>query len=265
MRPISYLQTDIRWKNLDYSAPGEKTTIGASGCGPSCMAMVIATLKDETITPKETCQWALKHGYKAPNQGTYYSYFVPAGVAYGITLKRINLANIYKSNGAVAKKAHQKAIEALKKGNWVIACMGKGNWTSSGHYILAYELKGNKVLINDPNSTKAERTCADVTLWQSQVKYYWIIEVSTEEKEEDEDEMIRYQRLSDIPNEYGFRDIINTLMDAKIINGDGSDPNGNNDVIDLSHDQVRSFVMSYRGGAFDRKLIAMGMPPAVEN
>lgn len=80
--------------------------------------------------------------------------------------------------------------------------------------------------------------------------------------EEDED-MVRYTRLVDIPNEYGFRDIINTLMDVRIINGDGSDPNGNGDVIDLSHDQVRSLVFEYRGGAFDRKLIAMGMTPAV--
>ena len=81
---------------------------------------------------------------------------------------------------------------------------------------------------------------------------------------EEEEEMVRYERLSDIPNEYGFRDIINTLMDAKIINGDGSDPSGNNDVIDLRHDQVRSLVFEYRGGAFDRKLLAMGMQPAVE-
>lgn len=82
-------------------------------------------------------------------------------------------------------------------------------------------------------------------------------------KIEEDEEMVRYVRLSDIPTEYGFRDIINTLMDAKIINGDGSDPNGNNDIIDLSHDQVRSLVFEYRGGAFDRKLIAMGMSPAV--
>jgi hypothetical protein len=85
---------------------------------------------------------------------------------------------------------------------------------------------------------------------------------NTEESEEEE--MVRYQKLADIPNEYGFRDVIGTLMDAKIINGDGSDPDGNGDVIDLSSDQVRSLVFEYRGGAFDRKLIAMGMTPAVE-
>lgn len=79
---------------------------------------------------------------------------------------------------------------------------------------------------------------------------------------EEEDEMIRYERLKDIPE--GFRDIVEMLMNAGIIAGDGSDPTGNNDRIDLSHDQVRSLIFEYRGGAFDRKLMQMGMKPVVE-
>ncbi|HWP96427.1 MAG TPA: N-acetylmuramoyl-L-alanine amidase [Syntrophomonadaceae bacterium] len=82
-------------------------------------------------------------------------------------------------------------------------------------------------------------------------------------KESEDDEMVRYPKLSDIPNDYGFRDVVEKLMNAKIINGDGSDPTGNNDVIDLSHDQVRSLVFEYHGGAFDRKLKAAGLDPAV--
>ena len=78
-QPISYLQTDPRWGSLDYSAPGEKTTIAASGCGPTAMAMVLATWADPSVTPKTECAWALAHGYKAPRQGTYYGYFEPAG------------------------------------------------------------------------------------------------------------------------------------------------------------------------------------------
>ena len=80
---------------------------------------------------------------------------------------------------------------------------------------------------------------------------------------EDEDNMVRYEKLENIPNDYGFRDVIGRLMDAQILKGDGSDPTGNNDVIDLSHDQVRTLVLEYRGGAFDRKLISMGMDPVI--
>ncbi len=263
MKPISYLQTDKRWAGIDYSAEGESTTIGKSGCGPSCMAMAIATLKDSTVTPKETCAWALKNGYKALKQGTYYSYFVPAGAEYGINITKVNKYNLYGVKSTLAKEAHEKVVTALQSGNWVISCMGKGNWTQSGHYVLAYGLEENKVLINDPGSTKAGRIRADIELWQSQVKYYWIVEVDNI-NEEGEVSVIRYEKLKDISNDYGFRDIIEILMNAKIINGDGSDTSGNNDVIDLSLDQVRTFVMLYRGGAFDRKLMEMGMQPAVK-
>ena len=82
--------------------------------------------------------------------------------------------------------------------------------------------------------------------------------------ETEEEEMVRYAKLSDIPDDWGARGVIETLMNAEIIMGDGSDPAGNNDVIDLSHDQVRSLVFAYRGGAFDRQLMAKGMSPAVQ-
>ncbi len=75
--------------------------------------------------------------------------------------------------------------------------------------------------------------------------------------------MVRYEKLKDIPNDWGARDVVEVLMDAGIIGGDGSDPDGNGDVIDLSHDQVRSLIFAYRGGAFDRRLIAEGLDPAV--
>ena len=79
---------------------------------------------------------------------------------------------------------------------------------------------------------------------------------------DEEDNVVRYTYLKDVPDK--FRPTIEKLMDAGIIQGDGRDPTGNGDVIDLSHDQVRTLVFDYRGGAFDRKLMACGMAPAVD-
>lgn len=83
------------------------------------------------------------------------------------------------------------------------------------------------------------------------------------ETEDSDVNMQRYKKLTDIPNTYGFRDVVEKLMNAKIIQGDGSDPGGNNDVIDLSLDQVRLLVFLYRGGGFDKKLLAEGLKPAM--
>ena len=77
------------------------------------------------------------------------------------------------------------------------------------------------------------------------------------EEETEEDDVVRYQYLKDVPDKH--RPVIEALMKAEIVQGDGGDPA----VIDLSHDQVRTLVFGYRGGAFDAKLRAMGLEPAV--
>ena len=81
------------------------------------------------------------------------------------------------------------------------------------------------------------------------------------ENEEDEEDMVRYNKLSDIPESYNFRNIVDDLMTAGIIAGDGSDPDGNDDVIDLSHDMVRMLIFNYRAGVYDDKIEAAGIKP----
>ena len=63
----------------------------------------------------------------------------------------------------------------MKEGYYLIACMGKGLWTSSGHYIVVWWEDG-KVRINDPNSTKTARLNGDLTAFKGQVKYYWAVD-----------------------------------------------------------------------------------------
>ncbi len=156
-KPVHYLQTDNRWKKHDYSAPGEKTNIGEQGCGPTSAAMIIASLKDSKVTPETTADWAKEKGYKAKGQGTYYSYFVPQLNAYGIKCSRINSGNLLNLSKTAAESYHKKALEQLKKGNLLIVCVGKGLWTSSGHYMLVYAYEDGTVYINDPASTRADK------------------------------------------------------------------------------------------------------------
>ena len=255
-RPVSYLQTDGRWRGKPYRVTGEKSTIGSAGCGPSCAAMVIATMKGKSVTPVETCAWSIRHGYKALNHGTYYSYFVPQLKAYGIQCKQLLGSRILNQP---QHPVHDQVKRYLSDGYYVIALMGPGTWTKGGHFVLVWDWD-SKVRICDPASTRAERLNGDPDTFRREVRNYWLVDARQFNKEEAE--VVTYKYLKDVPEK--FRPIINDLMTAGIIRGDGSDPTGNGDIINLTHEQVRTLVFVYRGGGFDRKLRAAGLRPVVQ-
>lgn len=195
-QPISYMQTDPRWAKNPYRVRGETSTIGGSGCGPTCAAMLITTMTGKVFTPEDACKWSLEHGYKALNQGTYYSYFTPQFKAYDIVCTRLNMANVY---GRPAEKVHDTVLELLRAGYYIIACMGKGLWTKSGHYIVAWWADG-KIYINDPASTKPERLLGDLDTFRNQVKYYWAVDAREHNKEDDED--MSYDKFKEYMQQY---------------------------------------------------------------
>lgn len=173
-RPVDYKQNDSRWGGLSYAADGESSTIKSAGCGPTSLADVLAAIVSPYIDPVTLAAWARGHNYKVKNSGTSYSFFVPCAAKYGVTVRRLNTFNLY---GKTTNAIHAQALAELQKGNWIIACMGKGLWTSSGHYVVAYGYEKGMVYINDPASTKAARACNTWELFKSQVKYYWVVEV----------------------------------------------------------------------------------------
>ena len=182
-QPHLYMQTDSRWAKHPYRVPGEEATIGGSGCGPTCAAMLITTLTGKHVTPVDTCAWSVAHGYKALKQGTYYGYFPPQFKAHGIICTRLNNASVY---GKPKERVHDTVLELLQAGYYIIACMGKGVWTSSGHFVVVWWADG-KMYINDPASTKTKRVRGDVATFRRQVKYYWAIDAREYNKEDDED------------------------------------------------------------------------------
>lgn len=200
-KPVSYLQTDTHWANISYSAPGESTTIGKAGCGPTAAAMVVATLSDLTITPKEAAAWSLTNGYKALKQGTYYSFFTAYGRKHGLVWQQLNGSNLRNLSASAAKPHHDKAAQAVRDGHMVIACMGPGNWTSSGHYILWWGLEGSTVYINDSASTKAARLKNTLALLQSEVKYYFVCYTPVTSKNEEEADMTDQEIRAIVSNE----------------------------------------------------------------
>lgn len=174
MKPVDYKQFDSRWASHDYSAKGEKTNLYVSGCGPTSAADIIAAIKDANVTPVTCANWSVAHGYKAVGAGTYNTYFVPQLNAYGIKCEYLNSYCYHNLN----HPSHAKVKEALKNGKWVIANAGPGNWTSGGHFIVAYQVDANdNVYICDPASNAAARLKNTFNTFAYQMKYYWIVDV----------------------------------------------------------------------------------------
>jgi hypothetical protein len=233
------MQTDSRWADKPYQTTGETTTIGKSGCGPTCAAMLIETLTGKTCTPVDTCTWSVQHGYKALNSGTYYSYFVPQFKAYGITCQQLNSSSLY---GNSTSAVHDQALALLKQGYYLIACMGKGNWTSSGHFVVVWWEDG-KVRINDPASTKDSRVNGDLSTFKSQVKYYFAVDArkyNNPIEEKEDDNMVYYEKLTDVPSYY--KDAIQKLVNDGTLKGDG------NGKINVSEDMCRIMTILNRKG-----------------
>lgn len=179
-RPVEYEQTDPRWRDVPYTATGNRLqTIGSSGCGPACAAMAAATLRDRGITPKEAAAFAVKHGYRTRNDGTAWGFYRAFLGEWNIPVQQTSRV--------------EEAFAALRQGYMVITAAARGIWTSGGHMILAWGLSedGSRVYIHDPNSEAPYRELANAANYRKECTQFWIVKERWQEQVETKELMIR--------------------------------------------------------------------------
>ena len=230
LKPVYYSQRDPRWADIPYTSTGNnKQTIGGSACGPTCAAMVIAELRDETVTPIETSAWSVANNYRTI--GTEHAYFVPQLVKYGIPCEYTWHAD--------------KAMAAIKKGLMVIGLAHKGLWTSGGHYILAYGIQDDKIYINDPNSLDLAKSQADISKWEAEVKPWWIIK---EEHDLSGEEI--YKRLTAYQNSLAVAPGMAKISENAVLQGLFMDGNKDGMI-----DRPKAFVTREELGAVSIRIV----------
>ena len=140
---VYYNQLDERFANEPYGTD----MIGGYGCGPTSMAIVVSSLSGETVDPVEMAAWSYENGYWCKNSGSYHALIPAAAQNWGLS-----------ASGCTASEP-QRILDALAEGKLVVAIMGKGHFTSSGHFIVLRGVKDGQILVADPASyTRSEQT-----------------------------------------------------------------------------------------------------------
>ena len=145
MRKTPYFyQKDGRWAGRTYASG----TMGAFGCGPTAMAMVLnRKLNTNDIYPTNTM--AVARDYSSWD-GTDWQYFIEGVEAYG--LKSYDIP--------VQKDAFVQAL----KNNPIVVRVGAGSFINTGHYMVVDSYQKDHFLINDPYNMR--RNTLDNIPWQ---------------------------------------------------------------------------------------------------
>ena len=154
-----FLQWDPMWGYESYGSG----YLAATGCGPTCLAMAGYYLTgDENMNPKALAEFAEQNGYYARGYGSSWTLISEGTGKLGLTVKELPLVK-------------KKIVDALEEGSPVILALGKGDFTTTGHYILLTGVEEGGFRVNDPNSRERSGRLWTYEQLENQIRNIWAI------------------------------------------------------------------------------------------
>ena len=152
-----FIQWDERW---GYASYGD-SLVGVAGCGPTCLSMIAVGLTDNNkYDPRWMARFSEESGYWIEGSGTAWLLMSEGAEQLGLRAERIPLS----------PSAIQNELEA---GHPVICSMKPGDFTYTGHFIVLAGMKGDKIIVNDPNSKINSKKRWKMDKLFSQMKAAW--------------------------------------------------------------------------------------------
>ncbi|WP_195971052.1 C39 family peptidase [Clostridium thermobutyricum] len=153
-----FLQWDKQW---GYDKYGDNY-IAVNGCGPTALSMVIVGLTGDTsINPKVVADYSESKGEYVNGEGSKWTMMTDIPEHFGVEGKEIPLIK-------------SKIIDELKEGNPIIAAMGPGVFTKTGHFIVLTGItEDGQVIVNDPDSKVNSEKTWNLNLIMKETKDLW--------------------------------------------------------------------------------------------
>lgn len=153
-----FLQWDKRWGYYNYG----EAPISLSGCGPTALSMIIVGLTGDTSqNPKVIADFSYEHGYWFEGHGSAWTLMSEGSSCFGLKAKELPLNE-------------RTILSTLRNGHPIIAIMGPGAFTTTGHFIVLTGVTDNdKILVNDPNSISRSNMEWDIDVFMNQIQNLW--------------------------------------------------------------------------------------------
>ena len=157
-----FLQWDPMWGYETYGS----SYLAVTGCGPTCLAMAGYYLTDdEGMNPKTIAEFAEENGYYAKGYGSSWTLISEGAEKLGLTATELPLVK-------------KKMTDALEAGHPIILALGKGDFTTTGHYIVLTGWDGEAFTVNDPNSRVRSSQLWTYEQLEKQIRNIWEISVA---------------------------------------------------------------------------------------
>ena len=156
--PFLY-QTDPAWADEPYAG----STVGEAGCGPTCLTMAYVHATGRTdFDPASMCAFSERGGYVETGM-TAWALMADGAKALGLSSDELS--------------ASESAVrDALASGAVVIASVGAGDFTTTGHFIVIAGVDGDgRFVVRDPNSAERSHVAWDADRVLSQCLNLWAI------------------------------------------------------------------------------------------
>lgn len=152
------LQTDSRWNDLPYGS----STIGISGCAPTCLAMVAEAITgNQELTPDVIAEFAEKNDYYVEGTGTKWTLMTDGAKKFGLKARELAL-----DEGLVTRE--------LMNHHPIICSVGPGDFTTEGHFIVLASYDNGRIRVNDPNSVRNSQAIWNYERLASQISAMWV-------------------------------------------------------------------------------------------
>lgn len=153
-----FIQWDERWGYEKYGSE----FLAINGCGPTALSMIVVGLTgNKDMNPKAIADFSLNNGYLVDGIGSSWILMTEGASQLAVESKPLPLNR-------------DIILNTLKAGQPIIATMGPGTFTQTGHFIVLTGVdKDDKIIINDPDSRERSEETWDIEILMNETENLW--------------------------------------------------------------------------------------------